>query len=417
MKILIPFLLFTCASFGQIYSPEINSLNQQLDSIEVVKNDVLDRLEKLKLSWIQNEMEKIAYPVNGQTEALIKHSAFTLSYNETHEQANWVMHMILTDVTAGNASRSNDFRVDSMVTTGSAAEQDYFLKTLKADSVSYKYDGFGYDRGHLAPSADFRWSKTALSESYFYSNMSPQLGDFNRFKWAELEGWMRSYVEEKGVNLYIITAPILNDNLAKIERSVNGLSIPKQYIKVALDLENKRGIAFVMPNAEIKLPIEAFSISIDSAEVLLGYDFFAGLEDELENEIEATYDYQQWLPDRQKNDVIAIDQKRLPKGALSTYSIYLFQDDGKKHTVCGKVVSTKKTDAGHVFINLDKQFPNQIFSISIFESNIVNFDYEPELYLMNQEVCFKGEIGEFNGTTSMVIDNGKQVKFLNEYGN
>ena len=417
MKILIPFLLFTSASFGQVYSPEINSLNQQLDSIEVVKNDVLDRLEKLKLTWIQDEMEKIGYPENGLTEELINHSAFTLSYNETHEQANWVMHIILTDVTTGNGSRTNDFRVDSLVLTGSATEQDYFLKTLKADSVTYSYDGFGYDRGHLAPSADFRWSRIALSESYFYSNMSPQLGDFNRLKWAELENWMRAYVEEKGVNLFIITAPLLNDSLTKIERSVNGVSIPKQYIKVALDIDNKRGIAFVMPNEEIKLPVEAFSINIDSAEVLLGYDLFSGLEDELEKENEATYDYQQWLPDRQKNDVKAIDQKRLPKGALSTYSIYLFQDDGKKHTVCGKVVSTKKTDAGHVFINLDKQFPNQIFSISIFESNIVNFDYEPEVYLMNQEVCFKGEISSFNGTTSMVIDNGKQVKLLNEFGN
>ena len=78
-------------------------------------------------------------------------------------------------------------------------------------------------------------------------------------------------------------------------------------------------------------------------------------------------------------------------------------------------MSTKKTDGGHVFINLDKQFPNQIFSVSIFESSIVNFDYEPEIYLMNQEVCFKGEINEFNVTTSMVIDNGKQVKLLGDY--
>ena len=415
MKILSAFLLLTSTCFGQIYSPEINALNQQLDSIDLVKTDLLDRLEKLKLTWIQHEMEKIGYPTNGRAEELINHSAFTLSYNETHEQANWVMHMILTDVTTGNGSRTNDFRVDSLITSGSATEQDYFVKTLKADSVTYRYEGFGYDRGHLAPSADFRWSRTALSESYFYSNMSPQVGDFNRLKWAELENWMRSYVEEKGVNLYIITAPLLTDSLPKIERSVNGLSIPQYYLKVALDMENKRGIAFMMPNEEIKLPVEAFSISIDSAEVLLGYDIFSGLEDGLENEIESTCNYQLWLPERQKNDVVAIEQKRLPKGALSTYSIHLFEGDGKTHIVCGKVVSTKKTDGGHVFINLDKQFPNQIFSVSIFESSIVNFDYEPEIYLMNQEVCFKGEINEFNVTTSMVIDNGKQVKLLGDY--
>ena len=106
MKILSAFLLLTSTCFGQIYSPEINALNQQLDSIDLVKTDLLDRLEKLKLTWIQHEMEKIGYPTNGRAEELINHSAFTLSYNETHEQANWVMHMILTDVTTGNASRT-----------------------------------------------------------------------------------------------------------------------------------------------------------------------------------------------------------------------------------------------------------------------------------------------------------------------
>lgn len=417
MKILIGFLLLASTSFGQLESAEIQKLSHELDSLEAVKSDLLDRLETLKLVWIQEEMSKIGYPKMGSKEELIKHAAYTLSYNENHEQANWVMHIILKDVVNGNASRTNDFRIDPLITSGSACEQDYFLKTLKADSMTYKYDGFGYDRGHLAPSADFRWSKTALSESFFYSNMSPQLGDFNRFKWAELENWMRTYVEENDVNLFIITTPLLTDSLAKIDRGVNQVSIPQYYLKIALDLENNRGIAFVMPNEQITMPIESFSISIDSAEVLLGYDLFPNLEDRLEAEIESTCAYQFWLPDREKNDVKAIEQKRLPKGALSTYSIHLFEGDGKKHTVCGKVVSAKKSDNGHVFINLDKQFPNQLFAVTIFESDISNFDYEPEVYLINQEVCFKGEIGEYNGTTNMVIDNGKQVKLLNEFGN
>lgn len=410
-------LVFATPLFGQNETIEITNLSRQLDSIDVVKNSLLDRLEILKLEWIQNEMNEVGYPQRTNSAVLTKHAAYTLSYNESHEQANWVMHIIIKDVVTGNASRTNDFREDSLIASGSACEKDYFLKTLKSDSVTYRYDGFGYDRGHLAPSADFRWSKTALSESYFYSNMSPQVGDFNRFKWAELENWMRTYVEEKDVNLFIITAPVLNDSLLKIDRGLNHVSIPQFYLKVALDLENKRGIAFVMPNESISLPLESFSISIDSAETLLGYDLFPNLDDQLEAEIESKCDYQFWLPAKEKNDVKAIEQKRLPKGALSTYSIYLFEDDGKKHTVCGKVVSTKKTETGHVFINLDKQFPNQIFTVSIFESEIANFDYEPEIYLINQEVCFKGLIGEYNGTTNMVIDNGKQVSLLNEFGN
>jgi hypothetical protein len=64
---------------------------------------------------------------------------------------------------------------------------------------------------------------------------------------------------------------------------------------------------------------------------------------------------------------------------------------------------------------LDKQFPNQIFSVTIFDGNVINFDYEPEVYLMDQEVCFTGEITDYKGTSSMIIDNGKQVKLLGDY--
>ena len=415
MKLLFVLLMSMSISFGQAVSDEIRTLNKQLDSIEKAKTVLIQKKEVLQLEWIQDEIVSVGLPKRNQNEEIIEHSAMMLSYNEDHEQANWVMHVILPAIINGNVSRSNDFREDPKVKSGTAQEKDYFIKKLKSDGINYTYDGFGYDRGHLAPSADFRWSRKALSESYFYSNMSPQLGDFNREKWARLENWMREYVVENEVSLIVVTAPILNDKLRKIERSPNGLSIPDFYLKAAFDKKNNRAIAFVMPNKKLERPIESYAVSIDSAEALIDYDLFSKVDDSLEAGIEAKCDYQLWLPSNQKNDVKAIDRNRLPKNALSTYSIHVFVNDGKKHTVCGKVVSTKKHDKGHVFINLDKQFPNQIFSISIFESSIKNFNYEPEIYLMNKEVCFTAEIGEYKKTPSMVIDNGKQVKLLDNF--
>lgn len=415
LKLLLGLLLLTSAAFAQNVDAEIKTVNNQLDSLENTRLELVQRMEVLKQKWIQQKIDSIGVPIKDGQNGIISHSAMQLSYNEEHEQANWVMHVILTDAITGGASRTNDFRVDPKVTTGSAVEADYFLKELKSDGETYKYDGFGYDRGHLAPSADFKWSKTALSESYYYSNMSPQLGDFNRFKWAELENWMRAYVDRYRTNLVVVTAPVLTDSLGKIERSINGVSIPQLYIKAALDVENNRAIGFVMPNEKISMPLESFSVSIDSIETLIGYDLFPNLEDDLENEIESNFDYKFWLPEKEKDDVIAIEKKRLPKNAYSTYMIHVFANDGKKHTVCGKVVSATKHEKGHVFINLDKKFPNQIFSVSIFDGNIKNFDYEPELYLINKEVCFTGDIGDYQGTPNMVLDNGKQVKLLWEY--
>ena len=414
-KLFVGFFFIVSTANAQTLDEKISIVNAQLDSIESVKIQLAQQMETLKQNWIQEKITSIGIPFKENDGEIITHAAMRLSYNENHEQANWVMHVILTDVLKGVASRTNDFRIDSQVTTGSAVEADYFLKELKSDGETYKYDGFGYDRGHLAPSADFKWSKTALSESYFYSNMSPQLGDFNRLKWAELEGWMRAYVERNAVNLIIVTAPVLTDDLSKIERGVNKVSIPKLYVKAALDLENKRAIGFVMPNEKIEMPIESFSVSIDSIELLLGYDLFSGLEDVIENQIEASFDYKFWLPEQEKDDVVAIEKGRLPKGAFSTYAIHVLVNNGKKYEVCGKVVSATKHEKGHVFINLDKKFPNQIFSVSIFDGNIKNFEYEPEVYLINKEVCFTGVIGDYQGTPNMVLEHGKQVKLLGDY--
>lgn len=414
MKLLLTCLLLVTAAVGYTQTPEMTTITRQLDSIAEVREQLLADMEVLKLNWIQEELVAIGLPNNGQSETIISHYAYKLSYNETHEQANWVMHMILPDIERGNHSRSNDFREDPLIETGSTQEKDYFLKELKADST-YKYDGFGYDRGHLAPSADFRWSKKALSESYFYSNMSPQLGDFNREKWAELENWLREYVLQNKVPIYVVTAPVLTDDLKKVERSVNGLSIPEYFVKVAFDRENNRGIGFVLPHEKIELPLESYAVSIDSVERLLGYDLFSGLEDDIENAEENKVDYAHWLPEGQKGDVTAIPLKKLPKRVLNTYGVHVFIDDGKKHTVCGQVVSTKKHHKGHVFIDVDKKFPNQVFTVSIFESNVPNFDYEPEVYLKDKQVCFTGEITDYKGVTNMVIENGKQVKLLGDY--
>ncbi|MFT4685427.1 MAG: endonuclease G [Neolewinella sp.] len=169
-------------------------LLQQLDT----------EIEALKFEQIQGDLRSVGLPAGEQ----VWHSAMVLSYAEEYEQARWVAHIIRPEVADGRGARTNDFREDPLVATGSAVEADYFLKYLQADST-YKYDGFGWDRGHLAPSADFRWSEQALSESYFYSNISPQLDDFNREGWAELEGLLRDYVARTERQLHVVTGEVL----------------------------------------------------------------------------------------------------------------------------------------------------------------------------------------------------------------
>ena len=85
---------------------------------------------------IQGQIKKFGVPISGNKEEVIDHLAFSLSYNEYHEQANWVMHIILPAISGGNATRSNDFREDTLVATGTSLEQDYFLKENEINNIN-----------------------------------------------------------------------------------------------------------------------------------------------------------------------------------------------------------------------------------------------------------------------------------------
>ena len=147
---------------AQPLEQRLDQLQAQLEQLDAQRQTLLGEVEDLKLQRIRRDLRAVGLP----SQHFIEHSALALEYAEEHEQARWVAHIILPDIITGTESRSNDFREDPLVASGTAVEADYFLKYLQADST-YEYDGFGYDRGHLAPSADFRWSARALSLTYF----------------------------------------------------------------------------------------------------------------------------------------------------------------------------------------------------------------------------------------------------------
>lgn len=331
-----------------------------------------------------------------------------LVYSEEHEQAKWVAHIITPDIMSGQVTRSNDFREDPKIKTGTAVEKDYFLKTEKADGT-FDYDGFGFDRGHLAPSADFRWSQTALSESYFYSNMAPQRPKFNREKWAELEGKLRGYIYANPESeLIVLTGPVLSDDLPKIERSVNGVSIPEKFWKVALDLQNNRAIAFLIPNKKTQYPLSMYATSIDDIEELTGLDFFNNLDASVQSKLESSFTVADWLPETAAGDVDPLYPPSLPKGYFNT--IQANQKNGKDCTVCGTVVGARRSRKGNILLNLDKQFPNQIFTVFIRKEHIINFGYDPELEFKGKAICIKSQIQKMGSTPAAFITSEEQLE-------
>ncbi len=228
---------------------------------------------------IQSQVITQFLPAKRNTCQLISRQGYTLCYNEEHEQAEWVADIITRQQLSQRVSRTDDFRPDPAVHTGSAALADYKRS--------------GFDRGHLAPAASMSWSKNIMSESFFLSNMSPQLPGFNRGIWRKLEEAVReeAYRHEE---LIVITGPILEPSLPTI--GSNRVSIPKAYFKALLDIKKPsiEGIAFLLENKPSQKPLDTFASTIDDLESITGINFFVNLEDNIENQIESSVNMSHW---------------------------------------------------------------------------------------------------------------------------
>ncbi len=418
-RIFLTISLLSTFLMGSLHAQELEvqiaKLTEEVSNSEEYREDLVDKLKELKLQKVQQDIQSYVLPELKEGEEVINHTAMSLVYEEQHEQAKWVAHIVLPDIIKGNVGRTNDFRIDPLVKTGSATEVDYFLKYLQEDST-FEYDGFGYDRGHLAPSADFRWSEKALSESYFYSNMSPQLPELNRGIWAELEGVLRGYIiANPTTELYVVTGPVLHDSLPPIQRGLNKVSIPEKYFKVVVDVNHQRGIGFILPNKTSFYPLVSYSVSIDEVEKLTGINFFPKLEDALEEGVEKQHEPEEWLPTVENGDVAPLDPDELPKLTYNSVQARFFADTGEKVKICGTVVSTKLTRNGHIFLNLDRKFPNQIFSVAIWKDYTTNFSYQPHIDLMEKCICVKGKIKFSYDTPTMEIKNEKALSLFEEF--
>ena len=221
-----------------------------------------------------------SWPAYKSGEAIIEHEHFTLRYNEKTEQADWVAYK-LTAKKLNNArfKRKDNFRADLMVSTESAHPNDYV--------------GSGYDRGHLAPAADFTWSQEALSETFFMSNMSPQTPGFNRGIWKRLEEQTRVWAKANQ-ELFIVTGPIIESKKQKIGK--NKVVVPEKFYKVILDLhgEEVKAIAFILPNENSSKNLSYYAMSVDKAEKITGLDFFPLIPDDLEKSLESQYRFEDW---------------------------------------------------------------------------------------------------------------------------
>jgi len=219
-----------------------------------------------------SQSDELEIPSSPYKDEIVKHAYYTLAYVEEHEQARWVAYRMVPKNLEKNVDRSDErFEPDPKVSTGSASHNDY--------------GGSGYDRGHLAPAADFSGNQKMMHETFFMSNMSPQRPLCNRETWRLLEEQTRRWGEKKK-EIYIVSGPVFGSNMTKIGKK-NKISVPPAYFKIIFSEKEQKAIAFIVPNVNKKEDYKKYQVSIDEVEKQTGLDFFSLLPDDVEKKVES----------------------------------------------------------------------------------------------------------------------------------
>lgn len=213
------------------------------------------------------------------TGVIVSHNHFTLSYVEAHEQAEWVAYELSKDHLSKNEFDRPYFIEDEKVSTGSA------------DWRNYKNSG--YDRGHLCPAGDRRFTYEAYSETFLTSNIAPQNREFNSQVWNCLEQKVRFWAQ-KYDGLYVITGPVLEKGLPTIGKEK--VSVPKSFYKIIYDVRQgeHKVLAFLIPNEPTKKSFYEFVTTVDEVEQLTQLNFFPRLSESEANELESEIDLVAW---------------------------------------------------------------------------------------------------------------------------
>ncbi|MDF2576724.1 MAG: non-specific endonuclease [Chlamydiales bacterium] len=223
------------------------------------------------------ELERFGAPI---VAIPVQRSNYKLAYDGRNHTAFWVMEHLTADKLKGNTSRSSNFKEDPSI-------------PIEVRSTLDDYKGSGFDRGHLAPAANHKSSAQAMDDTFYLSNMSAQVPEFNRGYWSKLESYVRGLVS-KHKNLYVVTGPLYLPELDKdgkkyVKYQVIGphnVAVPTHFFKVILAEKPSGHLkfeAYVLPNKKIDdyIPLEKFSTTVQQVEKLAGLIFFNKIDNGL----------------------------------------------------------------------------------------------------------------------------------------
>ena len=211
---------------------------------------------------------------------------FSLEYNYGTHHSRWVAFTFYDKTAQSNTGRSNAWQVDPKLSEWTDNFSDYRSS--------------GYDRGHLVASADRLFSRQANEQTFYFSNMSPQINSFNAGIWLELETSVRDWGRSNNFRdtLYVVKGGTIKDDQVIGTIGNNKIAVPKYYYMAVLSKkgDDYKSIAFIFEHKYYGKPynLHNYALSVEELEKKTGIDFFHNLPDDIERVVEKQKNINDW---------------------------------------------------------------------------------------------------------------------------
>ena len=237
------------------------------------------------------KMYELPAPLKDRPEQILRRQGFTISYNKTTKTANWVAWHLTKNHTYGRIQRETyAFDEDPSVAAPRATLDDYYNSR--------------YDRGHMCPAGDNKWSEEAMSQTFLLTNICPQNHGLNKNAWNDLEIQCRDWAREYNA-VDIVCGPVYRTATrtdGKMKASAqqrfigrNKVWVPDAFFKVVLCRgRSPKAIGFIYENRGGQQRMSDCMCSVDDVERITGIDFYPLLADDVENRIEANASLRYW---------------------------------------------------------------------------------------------------------------------------
>lgn len=220
--------------------------------------------------------DSVEIPAYAAEEDIVRHLGYTASYNHTTLLPNWVAWELTAEESRGSYEQGRQFSRDPDVAFPKASREDY--------------SNSGWDKGHMAPHADMKWSLQALTESDYFTNICPQNKEMNAQAWRKIEELTRRLARRYGA-VYVVCGPMMGmGHYGTIGKA--GVQVPDAFFKALAvsTTEGYRTVGFLMENNRQEGSPRSYAVTVDSVEAVIVRDLFPSIPEDAE----ATFDWNDW---------------------------------------------------------------------------------------------------------------------------